>query len=159
MPLSDWLPDELRAELLAQQHSATGDSLKSITCERVADGYIVYGKSYLYWIQYGRKPNKEQGSSGQKTSAMFDAIKQWVKVKGIEEAAVWPIFFKIKKEGYPLQPYTVWTVGNSLTRRDFIGRTITNNKKRVDEDMIAEWEGIIFEKYNELFNTEEEIMI
>ena len=150
MPLSDWLPDELRAELIAQQHSATGRSLQSITCERVSDGYVVYGKGYLYWVQYGRKPG---------TLPPIEAIRQWVKVKGIDEKAVWPIAFKIKRDGTPGQPYTVWTVGNSLARRDFIGRTITNNKQRVDEDMIAEWEGIIFEKYNELFNTEEEVLI
>lgn len=149
--ITEWLPDELRAELIAQEHRATGKGMQSISCERTATGYIVRGLGYLYWNQYGRRAG---------TLPPIDAIRQWVKVKGIPEAAVWPIAMKLKRQG-SYKPYIRWTAGNSLNREDFIGRTIERNRERLNKEIAAEWQGVIFEAWQQAIvkETNKEIQI
>jgi len=142
--ITEWLPDELRAELLAQQHQATGKAMRSIDCIRIESGYAVRGVGYLYWNQYGRRPG---------VMPPLDAIRQWVKVKGIPEAAIWPIAMKLKRQG-SYKPYIRWQSGNSLDREDFIGRTIERNRERLNTEIAREWQGVIFEKWQQAVKEE-----
>lgn len=137
--IAEWLPDELRAELITQQHRATGNAMRSIACRKVSTGYEVWGLGYLYWNQYGRRAG---------TLPPIEVIRQWVKVKGIPEAAVWPIALKLKRQG-SFKPYVAWQSGNSLNREDFIGRSIQRNKERIDKELMQEWEGVVFEKFQQ----------
>ena len=149
--ITDWLPTELKSELMLQQHKATGAAINSIRCERVKDGYTVTGLGYLYWNQYKRRPG---------VMPPLDAIRRWVQVKGLPVAAVWPIALKLKRQGSG-KPFTMWKAGNSLNREDFIGRTIEKNRERLNAEIGQEWHDVIFEKWIEETkrNKEQEIQI
>lgn len=60
------------------------------------------GPYYIYALQDGRKPTKEGAPAGDPT--LFEQIKEWCQIKGIEPQYAYPITKKIHEEGYPGTP-------------------------------------------------------
>ena len=52
--------------------------------------------SYAYWVEHGRGPGK---------MPPMGVLRNWMKIKGIDEAAEYPIRRKIAKEGTPARPF------------------------------------------------------
>ena len=134
----EWIIDELRAELQKQQHIASGAMAASLRIEKDENDYVVIGLNYSYWVNFGRAAGKRPP---------IVAIANWVNIKGLPKEAVWPIANSIANKGTPGQPYVIWEEGNKLKRTEFIEDTLTRCKDRITEDLAAEWQGIIFEKF------------
>ena len=87
-------------ELLSQNKKATGKLIESI--EFQFNDFITeirvdfLAEDYAKWIELGRKPG---------TFPPISKIKDWCKVKGIEEKAAYPIAKKIYKAGIKPVPF------------------------------------------------------
>ena len=133
-----WIIEELRKELQTQQHIASGALAASLRMAKDGDDYIVTGRNYSYWVNFGRRAG---------SMPPIRAIANWVEIKGLPTEAIWPIAKSIAKKGTPGQPYVFWQEGNSLKRTDFVSDTIERCKERIKDDLQHEWKAIIFEKY------------
>lgn len=89
---------------------ASGDLINTMTHEVVMDseGRVVVrvlAEPYMRFIDRGRGPNKapppERGNGPRQPGPLTRAITEWVKVKGIDQRAVFPIVRKIATQGYP----------------------------------------------------------
>jgi len=136
----EWIVDELKAELIAQRHVATGASLNSLRITELEEGseWVITGNGSLYWVQYGRRPG---------AMPPLSAIRAWVAAIGLPQKAAYPIARSIAAKGTPGQPYVVWTEGNSLERKNFIARVIEKNKDRIAAEVGKTVEIRMFEKY------------
>ena len=136
----DWIVDEIKAELIAQRHKATGKGLNSIRLEEVEAGkeWIIVGANYLYWVNYGRAPGK---------MPPLAAIRAWVVAIGLPRKAAYPIARVIAMKGVPAKPYVMWKEGNALKRTNFVGEVIEKNKERIVAELTKRVEINIFEKY------------
>lgn len=141
----DFLIPEMQAELAAQQHNATGAASASLDINKDGNDYVITGRGYLYWVNFGRKAGK---------FPPLDAIRRWVEIKGIASGkAVASVAFligrAIMRKGTPGQPYQVWNDGNSLQRKDFITRTIERNNDKIVQIIGQDLQGIVFEKFEQ----------
>lgn len=120
--LSNWLKD-IEADLRASIPKASGDTANSLETRVNDKGGLLLANNYIGALEYGRKPTKSAGSG---TTSLRDKIREWVKIKGIDEGLVYAITKKIHKEGTLMY----------RTGKDFSGRGqyLSNiiNEKRVE---------------------------
>lgn len=135
-----WIVDSIRAELIAQRHNATGAGIASIAIEEVEEGkeWVITGANYLYWVNYGRRPGAWPPMA---------AIRAWVQAIGLPSTAAFPIARSIAAKGTPGQPYVVWTEGNALRRKNFVGQVVEDNKARISQEIGKAFSVRVFEKY------------
>lgn len=119
--------EELRAELIAQRHSATGKGIASLRIEEVREGkeYNVIGEGYLRYVNFGTRPHFPP----------LEPIRRWLQAIGADVKAAFPIARKMSLVGTPMQPYVFWTEGNTIQRTDFIGIAIERVKPRIAEEL------------------------
>lgn len=100
--------NEMKTRLVNLGKVATGSLLKSLkyNIEDTEDGLTLFilANDYVDYVDKGRPAGK---------MPPIDNIKQWCKVKGIDEGAAWPIAKNISKFGIP--PTNFYTI--SVTRR------------------------------------------
>lgn len=123
--LADWLADEIREELAAQGHIATGRLRDSIKVDLVNEvgKYSIIGKAshIAKYVDWGRR------SGGKRVP--HSALEAWVVIKGIapsgKKAAsvAWAIQYSIWKNGIP-------TDGDK-NKTEFITRTLSRSKDRI----------------------------
>jgi len=127
---------ELTKELRSRKKDASGRLIKSLSDElkTTAEGIdiIINGEEYLEFIDSGRKPG---------SFPPLNAIKQWARLKGISQAAVFPIAKKIFKFG--IKPTKVL----EATERRFFGYGYTDELER---DIVANSEEEIVKGLNKL---------
>lgn len=105
--------NEMKTRLVSAGKVASGtllNSLKyyieSVENENLENDYELFfeGASYLDFVDKGRKPGK---------MPPVDEIKKWCQIKGLPEAAAWPIAINIAEFG--IKPTNFYTL--SVTRR------------------------------------------
>ena len=151
-----FLVNALKAELARQLHNATGAASESIHIEK--SGLLewsIIGNSYLYWINFGRKPGKWPD---------IKAIKQWVEIKNIgSEEDVDTIAFliarAIKEKGSPAKPYVKWDAGNSLDRTDFVTRVLKDHEQEIKEYLGDNYQEELFEEFTKKIAQEVELIV
>jgi len=99
--------DEVKIDLIKNYDKkgfrASGDfehKLESVVTETKA---TLYGAKQSYWMENGRKGNKDQTPEGLLKFARWGAatfIKQWIKDKGIVGKSAFGIAYAIGKKGY-----------------------------------------------------------
>lgn len=91
--------NELKQEIKKTQKKATGKLISSVRSEITSTGTRVdldiYAEDYAEFIHEGRAKGK---------FPPVQPIKNWMKVKGIDEDALFPILNKIKNEGIKAVP-------------------------------------------------------
>lgn len=151
-----FLVDALKAELARQLHNATGAASESIHIEKsgVLEWSII-GNSYLYWVNFGRKPGKWPD---------IKAIKQWVEIKNIGngedvDTIAFLIARAIKEKGSPAKPYVVWTAGNSIDRTDFVTRVLKDHEQEIKEYLGDNYQEELFEEFTKKTAQEFELIV
>lgn len=78
---------------------ASGESADSLSREVKSGSGLtsgrILGKGYWQYQERGRRPGRGKRPSRQ----MVESLRRWVKLRGMEEAAVWPIAMKIHRQG------------------------------------------------------------
>jgi hypothetical protein len=127
-PLCRYLEEELRKELTAQGHIATGNLLASIKVEvqKTVTGNEIsgYGNKYARYVDTGRKPGGRR--------VPIDALIAWVQVKGLASgkkaiSLAWAIQASIFKNGVP--------TNRDVSKTMFVTRTLKNTKTKVSGDI------------------------
>lgn len=120
--LSKWL-FEIENDLRKSLPKASGETINSLEVRMNDSGGSLLANSYIGALEYGRKPTKSKGS-GQ--PSLKDKIREWVKIKGIDEGLVYAITKKIHKEGT-----LMYRTGKDFSGRgQYLSNIIT--QKRVD---------------------------
>ena len=94
--------DAIRQALVDADRVATGRTRDSIQHEVTGDNVLtVTGRDATLTLEYGRPPTGEgvSGVSYEKGS-FYQQIVEWVAARGIDEAAAYPIYVKINREGF-----------------------------------------------------------
>lgn len=79
--------------------NASGRTLRSINPVVSEKTLTIFGADYIQVVQDGRRPTPQ---NTQGTGELLRAIKEWVRFKGIPDAAAYPITKKIHQEGTAL---------------------------------------------------------
>ena len=121
----------LRQELIDQKHNATGRlsrGLKYHVNKRTNTMSVFASVSYWKAVnnpKFAKKPNK-------------NAIKSWVRTKGLPASSASAIFKKLQKVPLPGsygKPYVFWSEGNKINRTDFAGHTARKFSKKVADKL------------------------
>lgn len=128
-PLLDYLEEEIRRELVAQKHVATGNLRDSIAVavRKTAYGYVVEGTGKFY----GKYVDRGRGPGGKKVP--IDALIAWIRVKGIsvsgkkERDLAFAIQHTIFKNGIPTD--------KNRSRTQFLSQTLEKNTLRIGDDI------------------------
>ena len=95
------LISDLRNSLDAAGTTASGKTKDSLNSDITLDSYKLYGRPFIYGLEYGRKPSSPTGDGSLK-----DIILEWIKVKPIipkdgisQETLAFLIARKIHREG------------------------------------------------------------
>tara|TARA_R100000664_G_scaffold30451_1_gene43018 strand:- start:5126 stop:5626 length:501 start_codon:yes stop_codon:yes gene_type:complete len=124
--VGDMLRKGLRQELIDQKHNATGRlsrGLKYHVNKRTNTMSVFASVSYWKAVnnpKFAKKPNK-------------NAIKSWVRTKGLPENSASAIFKKL--QSFYGKPYVFWSDGNKITRTDFAGHTARKFSKKVADKL------------------------
>jgi hypothetical protein len=125
--LSKWL-FEIENDLRKSLPKASGETINSLEVRMNDSGGSLLANSYIGALEYGRKPTKSAGSG---TTSLKDKIREWVRIKGIDEGLVYAITRKIHKEGTLMY----------RTGKDFSGRGqyLSNiiNERRVENLLVS----------------------
>lgn len=115
-------------ELEAQGHNATGKLSKSLRNEVSQTSIKGYAEDYSIFVNNRSRPHAFN-------KAGIEALSEWLKVKNIPQAALWPIIKTIQKEGTP----TAGSYRHSKNgrRTDFVS-VILNEKKNVITEAVNE---------------------
>lgn len=91
--------DQIKASLRSADRVATGKTLEKITIEiEEGSGKVIgriYAPSYITNLEDGRKPTENNSGTGWK-----DSLLEWIRARGIDEDALYPIYKKINEKGY-----------------------------------------------------------
>jgi len=90
--------DEARRNIKSNDSYASGELYDSVITEVSARGLAIYVGStshYAPYVEFGTRPHFPP----------LDAIREWCRVKGIPEEAVFPIAKKIAERGTQAQPF------------------------------------------------------
>ena len=95
--------EQIKTSLRKADRVATGKTLDKITIE-VEEGTgkligRIYAPSYITALEDGRKPTSNVSGTGWK-----DSLLEWIRARGIDEGALYPIYKKINKEGFKGTP-------------------------------------------------------
>ena len=116
----------LRQELIDQKHNASGRlsrGLKYHVNKRTNTMSVFASVSYWKAVnnpKFAKKPNK-------------NAIKSWVRTKGLPASSASAIFKKLQSS-YG-KPYVFWSEGNRIRRTDFAGHTARKFSKKVADKL------------------------
>jgi hypothetical protein len=95
------LIQDLRASLDAAGTTASGETKRSLHSKITFDSYKLYGRPFIYGLEYGRKPSSPTGDGSLK-----GIILKWINAKGIipkdkitKETLAFLIARKIHREG------------------------------------------------------------
>ena len=121
--------DDLRQEIMAQGHNATGKLSKSlkykVKVENNAITLNIYAWDYAKWVEHGRRAGK---------MPPVDLIFEWVKTKGISDpdktqrSIAYAIAKAIARDGTPLRGSYKREITRSGRRKNFIRFTLRKNK-------------------------------
>lgn len=125
-PLAKRLEEQLKAELLSQQHKSTGRLIGSIhvEVENFIDEISIVGYAEFYgqFVDRGRKPGTKR--------VPIDALIEWIKVKGFESDER-----RIRQMAFAVQAKT-FKDGNRIFRDqakfgNFVGKVLQSNKSEI----------------------------
>ena len=127
-PLCLFLESEIKAELKAQGHVATGTLLDSIkvVVMKTAYGNTIEGRAATYakYVYWGRKPGGKR--------VPFNVLLSWVQLKGLAtgkkaESIAWAMQYVIWKNGIP----------SDIDKRKtgFVTNKLTGYKDRIFKDV------------------------
>ena len=92
----------IQSNLVSSGRNASGDTSKSLrVVSEITANYVkvsLLGSKVLGALEFGRSPTKNRSPKGK--SVWFDSLLKWVRLRGLPDGAVYPIFKKINKEGY-----------------------------------------------------------
>jgi hypothetical protein len=88
---------ELAKQFEKYNLNASGRTLRSINPVVSEKTLTVFGADHIQVVQDGRQPTRNTGNG-----ELLRAIKEWVKFRGIPDAAAYPITKKIHQEGTAL---------------------------------------------------------
>ncbi|GIV35309.1 MAG: hypothetical protein KatS3mg031_2844 [Chitinophagales bacterium] len=87
--------EELRGRIVAQGWVASGTLLNSTRVESDERSIKLITQEWLDYLEFGREPSRR--SEG---GVVLERIKEWVKLRGIPDAAAYPIARKIHVQGW-----------------------------------------------------------
>ena len=94
------LKNDILENLYKNNRVASGKTAKSLRVEVKADPNKVtgtlYGSSVLETLEYGRGKTKNAGSN----ASWESDLRNWMRIRGIDQSAFYPIWRKINSEGY-----------------------------------------------------------
>lgn len=96
------LKDGLTESLRSAGKVASGRTIDSIEATATDTSAQLLGSKFIYALQDGRKPTRPNAPKGDPT--LFEQIKEWCAIKGIDEKAAYPITKHIHKYGYAGTP-------------------------------------------------------
>jgi hypothetical protein len=155
--LADYLTEQLRAELAAQDHNATGALADSVRVDVTAEegGYMLtaYANDYGVYVNNGRRA----GSRFVPT----DVILAWMERRGIgmdltkeyqRRGLAYVISRSIAQRGIPPQGgySSHYPQGNSLKRTGWVSDTIERLKPEIDRKVEEALGTIVTKLYNDL---------
>jgi hypothetical protein len=111
----DKIKKDLLTEYVNSGRKATGDwekYLDSKTTEKTGNVKIeILGADYTYFLENGRKPNKNQnhkklvGFALYMTNKSDSPISRWIQAKGINESLKFAIAYDLGRKGYKGKPF------------------------------------------------------
>jgi hypothetical protein len=96
------LKEGLSDSLKNANRVASGKTINSIEATATDTDAQLFADKYIYALQDGRKPTRNNAPTGDPT--LFEQIKEWCAIKGIDPKAAHPITKHIHKYGYPGTP-------------------------------------------------------
>ena len=135
---------DLKKEYNSSGRKASGDWEKQLSSEIVEtkNGYsnIISGANYTYWLENGRKKNKDQSDKGLRRWAVgfgLSVIKDWVEDKSIITTDIdtnslsISIAYKIARHGYQGKPFISKVINEKSINelKSSIGHTYISNIK------------------------------
>lgn len=138
-PMAETLKNELKAELLSQQHRATGNLIDSIhvEVENFVDtiSLVGYGQFYGPFVDRGRKPGVKK--------VPISALIEWIKAKGFETEEK-----KIRSMAFAVQRKT-FDAGNRIFREpqyaNFVNNVLARNKSKIRELIEKNFADVVFD--------------
>jgi len=120
------ITQRIKDELTAQGHVATGNLLNSIRAE--VSGATINGlaENYSVFVNNRSRPHgfNQQG---------IEELKAWMRVKGINQDALWPIINKIKAEGTPTSGS--FRFSKNGRRTDFVSHVLNEKREELTNDV------------------------
>jgi len=128
-------------ELEAQGHNATGKLSKSLRNEVSKTAINGYAEDYSVFVNNRSRPHGFN-------KVGVDNLREWLKVKGIPEAALWPIIKTIEKEGTPTRGS--YKHSKNGRRTDFVSVVINDNKKVITEEVNEQLLSVLGQSINDI---------
>lgn len=91
------LVEELQAEAVASGLEASGDLVRTIEWERVAEALFIELNAYGIYMDAGVPPGRVKPGR-----AYIEGLKRWLQIKGIPEEAAWAIATVHQRRGIPV---------------------------------------------------------
>ena len=117
--------EELQKQLKAKNKVATSNLVNSLsykTVQLLQDFVINFSyEDYGKWVELGRKPGKY---------APISKIKEWCKIKGIDESLAYPINYKIYKFGIKPTPFV-----QDVLKSNLINESINKMEEILSKDI------------------------
>jgi len=141
--LASYLEEELKKELIGQQHTATKVLVNSVKVKvnenPIAVNIQGTAEDYGRYVNTGRK----KGAKG----VPISVLESWIRVKGfVLEASqtvtqlAYAIQTSIKAKGIPSKPYVNWSEGNTLKRTGWVDDVLKNSEDEIKR-AVTLWAG------------------
>ena len=118
--------DQIKVSLRNADRVATGKTLDKITIEvDEVSGKIlgrIYAPRYITSLEEGRKHTTNTSGQGWK-----DSLLEWIRARGIDDGALYPIYKKINEEGFK---------GTSGVLSDPIKKGVEELKKKIQIQIV-----------------------
>jgi hypothetical protein len=120
------ITQRIKDELTAQGHVATGKLLNSIRADVSGATINGFAEDYSVFVNNRSRPHgfNQQG---------IEELKAWMRVKGINQDALWPIINKIKAEGTPTSGS--FRFSKNGRRTDFVSHVLNEKREELTKDV------------------------
>jgi len=124
--IGDNLTQRIKDELTAQGHVATGGLLNSIRADVSGATINGFAEDYSVFVNNRSRPHgfNQQG---------IEDLKSWMRVRGINQDALWPIIKTIQKQGTPTSGS--YRFSKNGRRTDFVSHVLNEKREELTKDV------------------------
>ena len=124
--IGDNLTQRIKDELTAQGHVATGKLLNSIRADVSGAAIKGFAEDYSVFVNNKSRPHgfNQQG---------IEDLKAWMRVRGINQDALWPIIKTIQKQGTPTSGS--YRFSKNGRRTDFVSHVLNEKREELTKDI------------------------